>query len=465
MMSADQIRSRVAQSWFDVLLSTCEGAVAVDRQARIVWIDEKYKNLLGISEDVSGRPIEAVIPKSALRTVVQTGKPMLLDLMEHGGRSFVVIRMPVRDEDGAVSGAIGFVLYEKADYLKPLFAKFSQLQEDLQRARRELAGERRAKYTFSQFLGVSDLVREVKRLARRAAQTDSTVLLLGETGTGKELLAHSIHAASARAGRRMVGINVAAIPETLLEGELFGAAPGAYTGADRKGREGKFQLADGGTLFLDEIGDMPLSMQSKLLRVLQERELEPLGSNRMVRVDVRIIAATSRDLAALVRSGQFRADLYYRLNVVPITLPPLRCRPEDMEVLAENMLDSLRLEMGGGPRELDAGALRVLRGHDWPGNVRELRNVLERVCTLTEAPVLSAQHFLAILPVPEDLLPADEPPPPLSQALSQAERAAINAALRHAGGNKTAAAKALGISRATLYERMAALKMGAPEPA
>jgi len=462
VMSAEHIRDRAADSWFDDLVASCEGTVAVDRQARIVWIDDKYKALLEIKGDVTGHPIEEVIPHSELRQVVKTGKPRLLDIMDYGGRSFVVIRLPIRDENGEVAGAIGFVLYEKADYLQPLFAKFSQLQEDLRRTKKELAGERRAKYTFSQFLGVSEVVREVKRLARRAAQTDSTVLLLGETGTGKELLAHSIHAASARAGKKMVGINVAAIPETLLEGELFGAAPGAYTGADRKGREGKFQLADGGTLFLDEIGDMPFSMQSKLLRVLQEREVEPLGSNKVVRVDVRIIAATSRDLAALVRSGQFRPDLYYRLNVVPITLPPLKRRAEDIEVLAESILDRLRLQEGGSPRELDASALQVMEAYDWPGNVRELHNVLERVCTLTEAPVLNAQHFLTILPMPEGMeavMGGEDEPMPLSFTVAQAERAAIEQAIRHSRGNKSAAAKVLGISRASLYERMAAMKM------
>lgn len=459
VMTQDDIRRRTVAALFDDLASCCEGLVAVDSDARIVWLDEKYKALLGVTSDVTGRVVEDIIPHSELRQVVQTGKPMMLDLMEFsGGRSFVVIRLPLRDDEGEVQGAIGFVLYDKPEYLKPLFGKFSKMQEDLQRARKELAGERQAKYTFSQFLGISEPVREVKRLARRAAQMDSTVLLLGETGTGKELLAHAIHAASRRANRPMVSVNVAAIPDTLLEAEFFGAAPGAYTGADRKGREGKFQLADGGTLFLDEIGDMPLSMQTKLLRALQEKEIEPLGSNRVVRVNVRIIAATSRDLAALVRAGSFRADLYYRINVVPITLPPLRRRTEDIEVLAESILDRLRLQGGDFPRELDPSAIELLRNYDWPGNVRELHNILERVCTLTEAPILKAEHFAAILP---ELIAAlagpDETPQSLASAVAQAERAAIASALGHCGGNKSAAAKLLGISRASLYERMAAL--------
>src|SRR5204862_1408177 len=191
------------------------------------------------------------------------------------------------------------------------------------------------------FVGSSPAAVEVKRQARRAGMSSSPVLLLGETGTGKELLAHAIHAGSSRASGPLVSVNIAAIPDTLLEAEFFGVAPGAYTGADRKGRDGKFKLADGGTLFLDEIGDMPLALQTKLLRVLQEQEVEPLGSNQVVRVDVRIIAATSRDLPAMVADGRFRADLFYRLNVLPIRLPALRERMADLEALIEALADDI----------------------------------------------------------------------------------------------------------------------------
>lgn len=456
------VRHQAVQPMFDHLASTCEGLIAVDRDSRITWMDDKYKALLGIGieTDVTGRVVEEVIPNSLMRQVVTTGKPILLDLMEFGSRTFVVVRLPMLGEKGEIKGAIGMVLFDRAEYLKPLFFKYSKLQEELNRTRRELAGERQAKYTFSQFLGISEQVRQVKTMARRAAQLDSTVLLMGETGTGKELLAHAIHAASARSHKPMVSINVAAIPESLLEAEFFGVAPGAYTGADPRGRDGKFILANGGTLFLDEIGDMPLAMQTKLLRALQEKEIEPLGSNRVVRVDVRIIAATSRDLAALVRSNQFRADLFYRINVVPIVLPPLRERTEDIDVLAENFLDVFRLKTGEGHRELDPSALFMLKAHDWPGNVRELYNVLERAYTLNESSVLTAQHFMPILP-------GCTPPPPsqkaatlkLSHAVSQAERTAISAALIQAGGNKSQAARLLEISRASLYERMTALGM------
>jgi transcriptional regulator with PAS, ATPase and Fis domain len=462
-IGTENIRQKAVQLMSSHLASMCEGLVAVDQDSRISWMDDKYKALLGIDYDVTGKVVEEVIPNSLMRQVVTSGKPILLDIMEFGPRSFVVIRLPLLDEKGKIKGGIGLVLFDRAEYLKPLFFKFSKLQEELNRTRKELAGERQAKYTFSQFLGTSEAVRQVKKLARRAAQMDSTVLLMGETGTGKELLAHAIHAASDRSLKPMVSINVAAIPEALLEAEFFGVAPGAYTGADPRGRQGKFQLASGGTLFLDEIGDMPLSMQTKLLRALQEKEIEPLGSNKVLQVDVRIIAATSRDLPALIRANQFRADLYYRINVVPITLPPLRQRNEDIDVLAESILDRLRLKIGEGPRELDRSAIDILKTHDWPGNVRELHNVLERVSMLVDTPILSAEHFAGILLQTSAPPPIATPPAvQLAKAVQQAERAAIAAALEQSGGNKSAAAKVLAISRASLYERMAALGMTVP---
>ncbi|HYH21494.1 MAG TPA: sigma 54-interacting transcriptional regulator [Azospirillum sp.] len=460
----EALRQHAVQTLFEHLAGSCVGAVAVDRNARVAWMDPKYRTLLGIQGEVLGKPVEEVIPNSLMRRVVETGQPILIDIMEVGERALVVSRLPLKGPGGETIGAVGFALYDRAESLRPLVSKYQRLQEELTRTQRELAQERRAKYSFSQFLGVSEAVREIKRLARRAAQMDSTVLLLGETGTGKELLAQAIHAASPRASRPFVGINVAAIPETLLEAEFFGVAPGAFTGADRRMREGKFQLANGGTLFLDEIGDMPLTLQAKLLRVLQEREIEPLGSNKVIHVDVRIIAATSRDLTGLVRDRQFRADLYYRLNVVPITLPPLRERSEDIEGIADSILDRLAIQQGSPPRELTDGAIHALRAYGWPGNVRELYNVLERLAALTDEPVVTAAHIAAVLPPGEGGEVGDDPAcangvRPLSEVLHQTERAAISAALAEAGGVKAKAAKLLGISRASLYERMMNLGM------
>jgi len=234
-------------------------------------------------------------------------------------------------------------------------------------------------------VGTSAAAQEVKRQARRASQSPSPVLLLGETGTGKELLAHAIHAASPRAGRPFVSVNMAAVPEALMEAEFFGVAPGAYTGADRKGRDGKFKLADGGTLFLDELGDMPMAVQVKLLRALQDGEIEPLGSNRIVRCDVRVVAATSRDLQRLARDGQFREDLYYRLNVLPVRVPPLRERRDDIPLLVEALSEDIAARVAQAQLEVAPDAMSLLQAQTWRGNIRELRNVLEQLALRSES--------------------------------------------------------------------------------
>ncbi len=461
LASGESLVYRVAmRSLFERLESLCEGAVAVDEHAHIVWISDKYVRKLGLASagEALGRDIEEIIPNSLMRKVVQTGEPILLDIMAFGDESFVVTRMPLNDEAGKVIGAIGFVLYDRLHYLKPLVSKFAQLQAELAAAQDKLAAERRAKYTLSSFVGSSPAVIELKRQLRRAAQADTTVLLAGETGTGKELVAHAIHAASLRATQPFVAVNVAAIPEPLLEAEFFGAAPGAYTGADRKGREGKFRLAHGGTLFLDEVGDMPASVQAKLLRVLQEQEIEPLGANKVVRVDVRVVAATSLDLAELVREGRFRSDLYYRLNVLAIRLLPLREHIADLEAIAEQILERIAVRTGLPPRELAPSAVAALSNYSWPGNIRELRNVLEKAVLASDRVRLTAEDFAHVLPgSAEQPVRTSAGVRPLTHAVADAERAAIRAALVAANGRKAAAAQLLGISRATLYEKLGQL--------
>jgi transcriptional regulator with PAS, ATPase and Fis domain len=311
-LDAQDILELAARSMFHLFSSVSQGMFLVNRKGRIVWVNEGYQRFLpglGFSSlsQFLGRMVEEVIPNTQMRRVLETGEPMLVDLLDNRAGTFVVSRIPLRDEAQRVIGAIGIVLFDHPKTtLQPLISKFALLQRDLDDARRELVlqrghslagagtGERRAKYTFASFVGSSAAATEVKRQARRAAQSASPVLLLGETGTGKELLAHAIHAASARASGPFVSVNIAAVPDTLLEAEFFGVAPGAYTGADRKRRDGKFKLADGGTLFLDEIGDMPLSLQAKLLRALQEGEIEPLGSNQLVPFNVRLLAKHRR---------------------------------------------------------------------------------------------------------------------------------------------------------------------------
>ena len=462
---AASIRQLAVRSMFDLFSSMSEGMMLVDRAGRVVWINESYRKFLpalGFTDPAEfvGRPVEEVVPNTLMRHVIETGKPILIDLLTNQAGTFVVSRIPLRDEAGEVIGALGMVLFDHPETtLQPLIAKFARLQRDLDEAKRALAERRRPKYTFASFVGSSPAALEVKRQARRAAQTQSNVLLLGETGTGKELLAHAIHGASSRADRPFIGVNLAALPDTLLEAEFFGVAPGAYTGAERKGRDGKFKLADGGTLFLDEVGDMPLALQAKLLRALQEQEVEPLGSNQVIKVDVRVIAATSRDLKAHVADGRFREDLYYRLNVLPIRLPALRERLGDLEALAEHLLENIAARTGMPQRELGPTAIGALAAHAWPGNIRELRNVLEQAAMLTDAARLSAADFATILPaVVGRPTRAGSAVRPLPEQIAELERSSIRLALAATGGNKVSAARLLGISRATLYEKLSALR-------
>jgi transcriptional regulator with PAS, ATPase and Fis domain len=455
----EAIRKIAKKSLFEGLDGMCEGAIIVDRDARIVWISEKYAQRLQLpnAADAVGKVVEDVIPNSLMREVVRTGEPIMLDIMQFGDASFVVMRMPIKDERGRVIGAAGFMIFDQLKYLAPLVSKFQRLETELADTQKSLAEERRVKYTFSNFIGSSPAAMEAKRQARRAAQVDTTVLLLGETGTGKEVLAQAIHSASPRAHGPFIAVNVAAIPDTLLEAEFFGASSSAYTGAGR-GRDGKFMLAHGGTLFLDEVGDMPMAMQVKLLRVLQEKEVEPLGSNRVRKVDVRVIAASSVDLRQMVSMGRFRADLYYRLSVLPIELPPLRERIADLEALTDHVLEEIARRSGRPQRELTPTALAVLSAYAWPGNIRELRNVLEQVTLNSDSPRLSAEEFTLVLPrVASATRAGDRPTLKLADVVADAERSAIRSALAAAEGKKILAAELLGISRATLYQKLSVL--------
>jgi transcriptional regulator with PAS, ATPase and Fis domain len=445
------VRKIARKSLFQGLDHMCEGALIVDREARIVWISDKYAARLKLpnAAHAIGKVVEDVIPNSLMREVVRTGEPIMLDIMQFGDESFVVMRVPVKDERGRLIGAAGFMLYDRLQQLQPLVSKFAQLRTRLADVQKSLAEERRAKYTFSNFIGASAPAMEVKRQARRAAQSDNTVLLLGETGTGKEVIAQAIHSASPRAHGPFIAVSAAAIPDGLLETEFFGGS---------SAREGKFVLANGGTLFLDEVGDMSVAMQAKLLRVLQEKEVEPLESNRVIKVDVRVIAASSVDLRRMVSAGKFRTDLYYRLSVLPIELPPLRERADDLEALCDHILEEIATRTGSPQRELTPTALAVLSAYPWPGNIRELHNVLEEVALKSDRVRLSAEEFALALPrVSRTSKSGATLALRLSDVVADAERNAIRSALAAAQGKKVLAAELLGISRATLYEKLSAL--------
>jgi transcriptional regulator with PAS, ATPase and Fis domain len=458
----EAIRARAMETLFERLESLCEGALAIDRSGRIVYVNEKYLPALGLkhTSQAIGRPVEEIIPNSLMRRVAETGEPILLDIMELGGEQLLVTRMPIEDARGKVIGAIGFVLYDRLENLKPLIARVAHLENELRIARRQLSQPRSARYTFDDYVGSSEGILRAKELAGRAARQNVTVLLSGETGTGKELLAQAIHNASGRAEKPFVSVNVAAIPEALIEQEFFGIAPGQLGETDRKGRDGKFKSADGGTLFLDEIGDMPQALQAKLLRVLQEREIEPLGSDKPVKVDVRIIAATNVDLEKRIADGAFRADLYYRLNVLSITLPPLRQCLSDLEAISARLLDDVVISGAYPNARITPSGLAALARYDWPGNARELRNILERALILSDSGRLTGDDFAHILPVGTTAKAAaptiaSSPVLPYAEAELAFEKQTLEGALDAAGGQIAEAARMLRISRATFYKKLA----------
>jgi two-component system response regulator HydG len=362
----------------------------------------------------------------------------------------------------SVDTAVGALKAGAFDYLhKPL--DFGELRRGLERALEHggpaasLAGSGGSADAPAGMIGASAAMREVFAMIRAVAPSEASVLVLGESGTGKELVARALHEGSPRAAHRLVTVNCAALAESLLESELFGHEKGAFTGAQRQ-RDGLFVQADGGTLFMDEIGEMPLPLQAKLLRALQQGEVQRLGSDRPVRVDVRVIAATNRDLEAEVRAGNFREDLYYRLNVIALRVPALRERPEDIPLLAGHFLERFaqrnrKVFRGFSPRAMD-----LMLRHDWPGNVRELENAVERAVILAPGDMITERDLPAGLRAADSAEGAARGDAP--QSLEDAEREAIARTLEQVGHNKSEAARVLGVTRVTLRNKMRKFGLG-----
>ena len=384
-----------------------------------------------------------------------------LEFLQAAKRQNAALPIVVMTAFGSVETAVEAMKAGASDYvLKPFSLAemrmvvrkeldHSRLQEE-NRSLREALGQ---KYSHPNIVARSPKMQEVLATVERVAPTNSTVLLGGESGVGKDLIARAIHEKSRRASGPFVKINSSAIPENLLESELFGYEKGAFTGAVTS-KPGKFELADKGTLFLDEIGDVPAAIQVKLLRVLQEREFERLGGTRTVKVDVRLLAATNRDLRAALEEGTFREDLYYRLNVVPIDIPPLRERKEDIPDLANLFLARFAKDSGRQLSGISPAAMQILAGHYWPGNVRELQNVIERACALAAGPELSADDVQLDVPRHRAGAGANERFLPEGMTLDQWEDEMIREALKRAGGNKSQAARLLGLSRNALRYRL-----------
>jgi DNA-binding NtrC family response regulator len=386
-----------------------------------------------------------------------------LEFLQAAKRNNASLPVVVMTAFGTVETAVEAMKTGASDYvLKPFSLAEMRMvvhkELDVHRLREENRSLREAlgqKYAHPNVIATSPAMQQVLATVERIATTNSTVLLGGESGVGKDLIARVIHQKSRRASGPFVKINSTAIPENLLESELFGYEKGAFTGATTT-KQGKFELADKGTLFLDEIGDVPASTQVKLLRVLQEREFERLGGTRTLKVDVRLIAATNRDLRAALEEGTFRQDLYYRLNVVPIDIPPLRQHKEDIPELAKLFLERFAKESGKPCTGISPGALRVLTSFHWPGNVRELENIIERSCALAQGPVLEAEdiHLDAERHKPH----AGDAFLPPGMTMDQWEEEMIREAVKRSGGNKSQAARLLGLSRNALRYRLS--KMG-----
>lgn len=445
----------------DTIMNTVnEWLVIVDQNGIITTMSRSYKEFLQ-DPAPEGKHVTEVIENTRMHQVIETGVPEMEDVHLIRGNKMIVSRIPIL-QNGVVVGAVGKAIFKDIDDFYTLFNKLSKLQKKVHFHSEEMSHEATARYSFDNIIGESPVTQTAVKMAKKAARTDSSVLIIGESGTGKELYAHAVHNASPRSSKPFITLNCAAIPSELLEAELFGYEQGAFTGANRQGKKGKFELAHTGTIFLDEIGDMPLEMQAKLLRVLQEKELDRVGGDAPIRIDVRVIAATNYDIETRVSQGYFRSDLYYRLNVMRLSLAPLRDRREEIPEIADEILRKLTHRMdlivyGFTPEALDA-----LKAYAWPGNVRELENILERALNLLEDDLYIKTSLLPDYivpgsgPAPSGASPAPAGQPSrLQDATGPLEKELILGALKETGGNKKKAAVLLGISRAGLYKKLA----------
>jgi transcriptional regulator with PAS, ATPase and Fis domain len=429
------------------------GVIICDAAGTIVYINDTYARFLNIDPRVEvGKHATEVVANTRLHIVAKTGQAEINyphQFREHG---FLVHRVPIR-EGGRVIAVVGLVLFDSASTASRLAEKVSFLESKLNLYENELLSLRATRYTMDSIVGESPAMAALKWQAIKAAATSLPVVIVGESGTGKELFAQAVHNASPRKFHPFVRVNCAAIPRELFESELFGYDQGAFTGAKSTGKPGKIELAHHGSLFLDEIGDLPLEMQPKLLRVLEEKEYERVGSTTPNKSDFRLLAATNHNLEAMLEESRFRTDLFYRLNVITLQIPPLRERREDIAPLAAHLLKQIGHDCGLPEVSLSPEAEAFLAGYDWPGNVRELSNVLERAVHYAERECIRLTDLPRYL-FREAGCPATKTAQPLRAVQRLAEKEAIRQALEAAGYNKARAAKLLGIHRSLFYKKI-----------
>lgn len=437
--------------------------VVVDPEGYIIMMTKRYCEFVGVTQEYAvGRHVTEIIENTRMHIVAQTEQKEIGDLHEIKGNVMIADRIPLY-QNGELIGVVGSAIFRDLSELDSYVKNIHQMETQLEFYKKELQKALGGNYTFDNIIGKSTLISKAKELAIKVSTSKSNVLILGESGTGKELFAHAIHNESNRSHYPIIRINCGSIPSDLLESELFGYEYGAFTGAKKGGKPGKFELADKSTIFLDEIGDLPLSMQVKILRVIQEREIERIGAVKSQKIDVRIIAATNRNLEEMIKQKTFREDLYYRLNVININIPSLQERKEDIPLLAKHLLKKISSEMERHVTDISDEAMLALSSYDWPGNIRELANLIERALNLVDKQAtIQIEHLpryitdeiltnttfgnAKIVPIKID--------GSLNDIYQYIERKAIKQALDEFKGNKLKAANKLDISRTSLYKKI-----------
>lgn len=432
-----------------------ESLIIVDSDGIVRFMSPSNEGVYQVPvHEAIGKHIRDVSPHTRLPRILKTGKAEIGRSMVLESKNRVVARIPLIRE-GRIVGAVGKLMFMSPEKLKELYERIEALERKIDFYKDELNQVYGGRYSFESIIGDGEAICKAKAQARQAAATDAAVIITGESGTGKELFAHSIHQASPRRKHNFVRVNCAAIPAELIEAELFGYEPGAFTGARRQGKAGKFELAHHGTIFLDEIGEMPVSVQVKMMRVLQEKEVERLGGSNPKPVDFRVISATNRDIRKLIDTKAFRLDLYYRLNILHIHLPPLRAIPDDIPTIFNHFLHTLSPGRSAGCQQVATEVFDAMRRYAWPGNIRELHNVAERALIVCR----NNRIKLDDLHLEDSIVfttrrPFDGTVGPLKKLMEKTERQAIVDALENTGGNRAEAAKRLGIHRTGLYQKM-----------
>jgi PAS domain S-box-containing protein len=438
--------------------SIYNGALVTDEKGYITHFNKPYGKFLGVNPDdqIESHCTDAV-ENSRMHIVAETGKPEINHSHRIMGQNMVVQRIPIK-KDGRVIAVFGQVMFKDVKDVRKLATELSLLESKVKLYEEELINLRSTRYTFDSIIGSSQTLKFLKIEALRSAANQFPVLISGESGTGKELFAQAIHHAGPRRVHPFVRINCAAIPKDLLESELFGYEKGAFTGADPNGKPGKFELARHGTVFLDEVGDLPLEMQPKLLRVIEDKEFERVGGTKIFRSDFRIIAATNQHLEQMLIDNRFRKDLYYRLNVIPLHIPPLRERKNDILPTARHLLKQMAREANLREKKIDREAEKALTNYGWQGNVRELSNVLERTISTLEGDTIRLQHLPFYVYRSHRKFPENHQSP-LKDVQTRTEKEAILYSLKETNNNKARAAKMLGIHRTLLYKKMSKYKI------